>query len=194
MIALRLTPACVPVRYSCDRLPLQRHHAQFGVLARPDVLHLLPYTADYRCCRLSREVQAVVLHYLRKRYLTVHTPKPLPNRQSVQRDRPLQTECWSGGTAGIFARTILSRRSTEPCRNGGVLCRSVRIKHPTSPTERDVYVHAKLATLRDQCVVTEQEFQEQKAKLLGTKTANQSQKKDLTADRSSFVTAPARHI
>ena len=88
---------------------------------------------------------------------------------------PLQTECW--GAAGIFARTILSRRSTEPCRNGGVLCRGVRIKHPTSPTERDVDVHAKLAALRDQCVVTEQEFQEQKAKVLGTKTANQSQKR-----------------
>ena len=36
---------------------------------------------------------------------------------------------------------------------------------------------AKLAALRDQGVVTEQEFQEQKAKLLGTQTANQSQKR-----------------
>jgi hypothetical protein len=32
---------------------------------------------------------------------------------------------------------------------------------------------AKLAALRDQGIVTEQEFQEQKAKLLGTETANQ---------------------
>ncbi|MGA9079832.1 MAG: SHOCT domain-containing protein [Halobacteriota archaeon] len=36
---------------------------------------------------------------------------------------------------------------------------------------------AKLAALRDQGVVTEQEFQEQKAKLLGTQTSNQSKKR-----------------
>ena len=36
---------------------------------------------------------------------------------------------------------------------------------------------AKLATLRDQGIVTEQEFQEQKSKLLGTQTSNQSQRR-----------------
>jgi len=36
---------------------------------------------------------------------------------------------------------------------------------------------AKLAALRDQGVVTEQEFQEQKKKLLGTETTNQSQQR-----------------
>ena len=36
---------------------------------------------------------------------------------------------------------------------------------------------AKLATLRDQGVVTEQEFQEHKKKLLGTQTASQGQQR-----------------
>ena len=106
------------------------------------LLHVLPHTANCRCRRLSREIQAVVLDNLCKRYLTVYIPKPLPNRQSVKRDRSPGTECCSGKDAGVFDRTILSPRSIESCCNGGPLCRSVRVKHPTGPTERDVDVHA----------------------------------------------------
>jgi hypothetical protein len=60
----------------------------------------------------------VVLDNLCERYLAVHTPKPLPNRQSGQHDRPAGIECWSGRAAGIFARILLSRRSIEPSCNG----------------------------------------------------------------------------
>jgi hypothetical protein len=44
---------------------------------------------------------------------------------------------------------------------------------PQQPQSSPLDELAKLATLRDQGVVTEQEFQEQKAKLLGTQTVNQ---------------------
>jgi hypothetical protein len=52
-----------------------------------------------------------------------------------------------------------------------------RTMQPQQPQASAYDELAKLAALRDQGIVTEQEFQEQKKKLLGTQTANQSQQR-----------------
>ena len=54
----------LPIRHTCDRLSVQRNNAQFGILPRADVLHLLPHLANCRRRWLDREAQALVLDYL----------------------------------------------------------------------------------------------------------------------------------
>jgi hypothetical protein len=76
---------------------------------------------------------------------------------------------------GIFINKILE--AVYP-RIGAARARAQPAEQQPQQPQVSAYDElAKLAALRDQGVVTEQEFQEQKAKLLGTQTANQSQKR-----------------